>query len=602
MSRCPPGVYDWAGGVVSQPIPWIGDPGPGDEPATVPDQPGAAGERWLVATQLFPFGGVPVVLWGAKVTALAIKDLRLGANAVTVTVPATPVNMRILGQQMSEFDPQGRHLHSMGDAVRWEILVGSTLDGDLRWRFVVRDEVVPSGDVVTINAVGFVGGVTADRVIGAPTRLNMLDTAGDDDLGPIGSFDFGTLQGWSLVANGERFPSDEADAEIDGLHAVVVPGGVEGTHKVKLTGKPDRMHYLERRVRYTQIPRPWGQERVAGQAWVQLPAAGIDIEGYGLVTVGVEEPDGSVVYWPPNGPLGSDPEAGKVTADMVRGSFGRDPVVGVGKLPSPPYAVDICVRLHPTDETAATYYDGVKLLRHENTSTVTPKDLTRHVRKLFDTAQGGRLKSPWGIRIEYGTDTGIVEVGTWWHQDGQSLTDALRALCERGMDIWDQAGPGRVVVASKRRGAVRRDMPIHQWDLLGSVTWRIDPGSQRTAVRATSSASTVFSGADQGAIDLDAAFGQVIDVIMSAPVGMTPNQLARWTREQLGTLKLVQTTGTLLLPWRVGMRLSVGYSILVLARTGSAALKGWQRITQWQPDFARRFVAVDCGTDPDLGS
>jgi len=73
-------------------------------------------------------------------------------------------------------------------------------------------------------------------------------------------------------------------------------------------------------------------------------------------------------------------------------------------------------------------------------------------------------------------------------------------------------------------------------------------------------------------------------------------------RGQLGSLSVVPLTCTLPLRWSVGMRLGVGDSVRVAISSNAAGQKDWMRVTEWAPDFERRFVQVTFGTDPDDGS
>jgi len=136
----------------------------------------------------------------------------------------------------------------------------------------------------------------------------------------------------------------------------------------------------------------------------------------------------------------------------------------------------------------------------------------------------------------------------------------------------------------------------------GEPSWAVDIGALRTAIRASSSVSSVWGGSDEGAINRSAAGGQVIDAVISSPAGMTPKQLRAWARERLATLSVVPLTCTLPLRWQVGARLSVGDSVRVAISSNAAAQKDWMRVTEWSPQFDRRFVQVTFGTDPDDGS
>lgn len=311
---------------------------------------------------------------------------------------------------------------------------------------------------------------------------------------------------------------------------------------------------------------------------------------------------GGTEVWPAGRP---DLEAGVVESDMARGSYDPNPVEAIGYLPAPPYNVDVWVRLYPTDETEKTYYDGVQIIRRENTSTVDAVDYIRHPRQLFEHAQRGRMKTTtgapaWGVGYSYGTPSGVEAVGTWWHEDGQSLNDALEALAPH-VEVWDYPDGKRTVRAAKRRGAKRTDLQINPFDLLGEIRWQVDPGAQRTAIRATSSAGTIWGGADEGVSNTTQSDGQIIDVILSGPAGMTPEQLKAWATQQLGSLRLLQATATLIVRVPLGLRIQVGDSIRVAVVDASGGHYDWMRVHGWTPNFEAGFIALDVGTDPDLG-
>ncbi|HRW40516.1 MAG TPA: hypothetical protein P5193_03120 [Microthrixaceae bacterium] len=575
MTRLGCDVYDWVPGALLASVPWTA---PDAEPVRVPALPGERGEERLVAVADFPSGRFRGVLWDASFSQHD-RARHLGGNQLVVSAPASRRNMRIVGvAEPGEVDQFGGQLYNVSNAVSLELAVGSTVDGAVRRRYVVRDEVRVEKGRISISAVGWVGGLTSDRVIGAPTRRNLIVT------NP--SFEQGTLAGWRLHGD---------------VEAEVVAGGVDGNWCARARGTPGAA-WIERRVVYSQPERPWGRQRIAGAARVKLPT-GVDIEDYGLVTVAVV--NGGVVAWPD--PRRGDPEAAVVTGDMARGDWLDSPVVAFGYLPTPPYTADVWVRLHATDDVAWTYFDDGAIYRRENSSTVTSKDLVAHPTKLFDHAQNGREKYTegrprWGIGVVEGEPCGISRVGTWWHEDGERLDDALGELCDEGIDVWDLAGPGRRVASSKRQGRVRTDLRINEADVLGSFAWRLDPGAIRNAIRATSAAGSVWGGADEGLVDHDAAAGQVIDVVLSAPVGMSPAQLKVWLAAQMRSLTTEQAGMGLLVRWPMGQRVEVGDTVPVAARHRSAVLKDWLRITEWSPDQHCRFVAVTLGTDPERGN
>lgn len=563
--RC--GYQDYIGGDVTVPVPTTPDP---EEGYTPPTYDGAVGERLRALIGGFPTGRSPAILWDARVQ-VDIRSREAGGNSCTITAPASLQNMRIAGDRVTS------SLYTSKDAISREILVGSNADGKARWRFVIRDPWEQAGSEMTIKGVGLVGGLDGDVVIGSPERLNLLTYT-------TGSFERGNLTGWRVVG----------DLDVD-----VVAGGIDGDWKVRLRGVPNTLNYVEAKVRYTEPQaRPWGRQRVAATAYVQLPGYGIDIDDYTLVSVAVTYPDGTEVY--PNGP---DANAALVEGEMRRGAFSQDPVEAFGYLPSAtqPFTVDIRVRLYPTDETQFTYFDGVEIIRRENTSTVNPVDATRGYARLWDHAQRGRDKSAKGVIVSIGSPAGVEKVWTWWHEDGQSLPEATDALCGQGFEVYDFPSGRREIRATRRRGSKREDLQLNPWDIFGTVRYQNDPGAQRTALRAVSAAGSIWSGSDVGAVDLSQANGQAIDVVLSGPVGMTPGELRRWALGRLTDLLLRQITCTILVSWQTGQRISVGDTIRPTLVAGASIHRDWMRVHGWSPDPDLRWVAIDLGTDPALG-
>lgn len=559
------------GGEIGARIPTTPEPGPGYTP---PVYTGATGERLRALVGAFPTPTpahpAPVQLWDARVQ-VDIRSREAGGNSVSVTAPASLQNMRLLGDRVTD------ELYTSADAVSRQLIVGSTGDGKARWRFVIRDPWEHRGNTVSIKGVGIVGGLDGDVVIGAPTRLNLL---GSD----VGNFQSGTLAGWRTRGV---------------IQAQVVSGGPAGGHMVRLRGVPNTRNYIEAKVRYVEPQaRPWGRQKIAGSTYVQLPGPGLDIDEYTLASIAVTRPDGGEVY--PNGP---DEEAALVEGEMKRGSFTSDPLEAYGYLPSATtaFAVDVWLRLYPTDEVQWTYFAGNSIFRRENTSTVYDVDLVEHVRRLWDHAQTGRDKKPKSVVVSTGTPSGVTKVGTWWHEDGQSLPEAIDALCGQGIEVYDYPSGSLEVRATKRRGSVRNDLQINPWDIYGTVRYQNDPGAIRTRLRATSGAGSVWGGADVGAVRTAAANGQAIDVVVSGPTGMTPTELQRWADSRLTDMLVRQITCTILVSWQTGQRIGVGDTIRPTLVAGASIHRDWMRVHGWSPDPDLRWVALDLGTDPQLG-
>lgn len=564
--------YFWRGGDTVPQMPWEPEPDASWTPPVVPEQAGRQGDRWLVRVAEFPSGRDLGVLWDARVESVSERMRELGGNQVTISAPANAATMRMLGDPIGT---SGRY--SLAPMVARELLVGCSDTGLVRWRFVVRDVVQVSAGRIEVSGVGFIGGVTRDRVIGAPTRLNLLGDSGQ--FGP-------TLAGWTHVGPGT---SGTASGGVDDSGYYAWIKGVPG------------QSWLQRSIRWQLDAQPWQVRQWFGaQAHVWLPS-GLDLDGYGLLSLAVQDRATGQMWWDFRQPQG-DPEMGLVDTSMPTGQWVSDgPVTARGLLPRPPYDVNLIVRLHALHGSQETRFDDVRIVRPENTSTVIARDLVEHPRALFDHAQGGRDKSSWGVNVTTGAASGTVELGRWFHEDGQSMDEALAGVCDRGVEVWDLAGPSRTVRCAKRRGSVRHDVVLNQWDVLGRVSWQSDPGAQRSSARATSAAGGLWGGSDEGAINTTQSRGQVIDVVLSGPVGVTPAQLQQWLDGQLSSLMLLPTSATVLVSASWARRVTVGDTLRVRLSDDAAGLVDWVRISQmvWSPD--RGIVAIDFGTDPELG-
>lgn len=560
-------------------IPEEADPETGWAPPVAPPQPGRQSGRYVVWVGAFPTGRARGVMWQARIDSLQIPLREVGPNRIELSAPANEDTLRIWGDR-TPGETQGRGpLYSLRNSIGRELVVGHTSDGKVRWRFVVRDPARIVGGRLQVTGVGFVAGLTADRVIGAPTPLNRLGRQ-------VGSFEQGSLAGWTPR----------------GVEAQVLPGGPDGNWHVRVRsiGPPTIDKYLERRIRFNDDFLARSRSQEGAQAWVRLPQL-LDIDDMALLTIGIRKANGQVV-WPD--PRLGDPDAGVVSPDMRRGDWHPDPVTALAWRPPAPSTVDILIRLHPVSSTLYTGFDGVRSFGREATGVPWTDDRTRQLEALFNHAQRGREKSPWGLRVDVAEKLGISEQAVWWHEDGTPLDEAIEEVCGRfpGLEIWDHAASGRAVRVAKRRGRKRTDVQIHDWDVLGQITWQVDPGAQRTAVRAVSSASSLWGGSSEGAIDTRQSGGQVLDVVLTGPVGMTPGRLRAWAQEQVRSLALLPGTMTLLVRWELGQRLATGDTVRVAVRSRNAAHADWMRITRWQPDtVGRRWVAIDVGTDPDEG-
>jgi hypothetical protein len=226
---------------------------------------------------------------------------------------------------------------------------------------------------------------------------------------------------------------------------------------------------------------------------------------------------------------------------------------------------------------------GSKLFGRENTSTVVPRDQTSAIRKLFDHFQHGRGKSDWGVRVQPGPDRRREDhdvLARGRDLSGGSARAGVLDLQHRDLGLPVRWPDGGRCQASRVRSP-RRAIPW--WEVRGVVTWTMDPGAQRTAARGTSAAGSIWGGADEGAIDTSQSGGQIIDVILSGPVGMTPEQLRAWLVTQLGSLSRRQCTTTLIVSWELGQRLQCGDTVQVSIRSAHGGHTDWMRIHAMTP-------------------
>lgn len=582
-----PSIYGWRSGDFSTPIPGVPDPGPGFEPPAVPDQPGAQGEEFYVAVSSFgpgTPGEVRGILWGAVIETLTEADRQMGGNRLSVSVPTTPYNMAVWGGLSLEVDQEGQPLYHVRGSVARELLVGSNLDGRPMWRFFVRDEVRIEGGSMKINAVGIVGGLTSDRLMGSVRGpRNRLTVA-------RGSFEQGDLTRWEEVGDCE---------------AQIQSGGADGDYYVRLRGTPDGSNFLRASARWT-VPEevPEAGQMLAG-AYVRIPTAlGPEVEGYGLLEVRIFDYSTLEQLWPR--PNQGNPSAGVVLPDMQRGVWLADQVQAEGWGRWAPFDVIAEVRLYPLDETEWTHFDGVTLVTPTIAGLYAGIDRSFGVVTLFQDAQLGEDKSTWQVGVERREDVGsLPDPVLWLYDDNPPMDELLEALCaeEPPFEVWDDAANGRNVAVALRRGEVREDIRIQPWDVLAKVSWAVDPGAQRTAVRGQNvSGSSVLGSIDAGAIDTSAAGGHVIDVTLQGPKEMRQRALVSWVRQQLSRLSILQGSTTLMVTWRCGMRLSVGDTVRVAFSDGQAVHTDWMRVMSKTPDLrGLSGVLLVLGTDVELG-
>lgn len=548
-----------------------GPPGPGYVPPVVP--PGSVGEEFTVAVGEFTTGRLRGHLWGARMTYGRATRGR-GHGRISLEVPITPGNMRVLGEPTGRVDQWGNDLRRL-DPIRWELVVGSTLVGTTD-RYIVRDPVQRQGDVLMIDGRS-IEDLPRDRIVGAATRQNKIPAE-------IADFRFGLL-GWTKVGD---------------CDATVVTGGPSGKRYVRLTGTPGKA-WLETTVLLKDSrERPWGRKRVGALVIPKLPAG--DWNEYTLLSVGVVGQDDGKLWWPD--PDDGDPGDGAATSEMATGRWLSDArVEAYGLLPKAPYKARVTLRLHALSTTLPVEFDAPAIIERENTSTGDTVDLNRAVERLWAFFDHGREQSPTGVQVLRGEPTGVEEVVTFWHEDHTSGPEALEAVCGRsdGPDYWFH-GPGRRIKVGKRRGSKRTDLgPIHAWDLVGRVEWSLDPGQQKSALQAVSGGNTLWSGADTGAIDVSETHGIIIAATVSAPVGMNPNRLDAWVKAELRRQRSLPCTASLPLTVDHGRRIAVGDSIRLAIELGDGLeLAGWFRVTAWQYDVQAGVVTVDVGSDPDL--
>ena len=573
-------VYPYSSGEFVPPVPGAPDPGPGTGAPAVPDQPGEQGYEWLVAVANFGSVGNNLrgIFAGAVIESLTICVRELGPQRVDIRVPATAHNLRVWGTVTSEVDQAGGPLAHVRGSVAREILIGSSEDGLVRWRFFCRDEVRVEGGFLRISAVGIVGGLTADRVLGSIRGPHSLMT---------GSFEWGDLRGWAA----------------NGVTAEVVPGGVDVGHCVRIRGNPDGVNCLQAHVRWT-VPASLEFGNLLASAYVRLPNIGAEIEGYGLMTVTVTEVVSGNQIWPWPG-RGND-RAAVVDMDMPRGTWLADQIVAGGGAGPAPFDVWVDVKLFPLSATEWTYFDKVHLFPLSFFRVLDIRDRADAVRDLMVEAQSGRDKRSWGVGVIKKSSMGTLPDHRQWSTDeNPRLDEILEELLAEDPpgEVWDDAETGRNIAAGARRGQVRSDLVIQPWHVLGRARWTVDPGAQATGLRAqNASGASVLGAIDVGVIDTSRSGGHLMEVVLRGPSAMRQRDLGVWVRRQLERMSILQGSTSLLLRWDVGMRLAVGDSVRVAVTDGAAMHVDWMRVMSWQPDLVGQAgVLVQFGTDVDLG-
>jgi hypothetical protein len=291
---------------------------------------------------------------------------------------------------------------------------------------------------------------------------------------------------------------------------------------------------------------------------------------------------------------------------MDRGDWFEDQVQCAAWGKWAPFDLNVRVRLYPTSPTQWTHYDRTISAVPEIGGLFAGIDRTWAVDALFKEAQLTRDKSSWGVGVVRKGNVGSLPAPLMFNFDeNPSMDEVLEEILsdEPPFDVWDDAELGRNVACGPRRGQVRTDLVIQPWDVLGKVSWTIDPGAQRTAVRGTNvSGSSVLGSIDAGEIDTSAAAGQVIEVKLQGPRNMKQRALISWVRQQLATLSVLQGSTTLLLSWDKGMRLTCGDTIEVALIDGQAVHVDWMQLITWTPDLKNQSaVLVQLGTDIEMG-
>ena len=540
------------------------EPGPGVEFPVPPQGHGAQGTEWALAVCSFPTPTLRGVLWDAVFT-YGRQTFGRGPATIDVTVPATESAMRILGLSTPHRDQHGRTLYRF-DPLRIELAV--TVDGKVTDRYVVRGDVTREGGMLRFT------GHTHDkliheRVLGPANRRNSLNGVNFD----------ASLSGWQTRG---------------GASMTAVAGGPSGTHHMRLTGPVGS--YAFKTARMTRPTPQEGRQAVRGSVLVNIPSG--DWDRYAAVSINVRDRVSGRQWWPMDD--GRDSEFGLIDGAWRRDVWLSDEVTARGWLPPAPFDAYVELRLMALGPSTPIKFAQPVLWRRGHTGTDYDRDLIYAPIVLLRNAQVGRDKSTWNIECIAGTPTGVEETVTWWHGDKRSLIDCLSDVLDRedGPEVWFD-GSRRAFRSSARRGAVRTDIIVFPWDVLGGPRWEQDSAAQKSQLHAVSAASSVFGGADIGVTDTSHTSGQIIEVVAQGPAGKTPNALRQWARQQLARSSIAPTTASLPLRWELGRRIAVGDQIRVVQANGSEVSAVWMRATGWRCDPQRRVVTVDFGNDPN---
>lgn len=447
------------------------------------------------------------------------------------SVAGTLLGISAAGHPVYEWDPKG-------------YILTIEVDGLAVWSGMFRRPVPIGGGQVGL-AVSQPSAVFAERILGLAEQLDLL--------GDVGSFESGSLAGWTI-------PS--------GVSATIVTDGVRGTKAL----------------------------RVIGDGWVSSPKVAADgAAGYSRTAEGAafgrwadDIPVGAVVVRTRARRVGASNdydfnytgEASGVRPDDDDGWTGEPVTSGARMAPqAAPHLLWTEVR---SFAGAYSYYDLVTLRQGITTGFPpgTERDYAEYVeriiRDLNSSAYGG---SDTGIRTRIVSMTGNqpVQAMRWAHNQRSAVRDVLSMVLDAdgGPECRFTAGWTMEILA--RLGADRTDIALSASDLL-EPGWEIDPGAQVDDFVADTGRGSGTSWVSATVSQPVVSDRHRIIAVVTAPVDRSLNEVEQWAARQARVAARLHVTKEAVVSWSLGAQIAEGDVLWVIDHDGLHGLSRQMRV------------------------
>lgn len=544
----------------------------GDQPVYVPDSAGVH-RMQVVARSIISRQWLGEILSAVVDSPISGPDIN-GSGSVTLKVALDDPSIDALGGNPVTYGTDTYRQWALID-VEFHIYE----DGACVGIFVAGDDVREDGSFGTIPCVTKVDGLFSGRTLGDGKSTDLLAGrgffAGTGDLRDYGFYAIGDLE-WEFTepygsyGRGIRYRGQAFDSE-----------GREKDHlkiaKNMATAKTTTFHNLVRTVAFVRVPTTANDDQlVLSQETFEI---------------------GEAKRYNPPPYDGLDEQGGSVDDDTELGQYSV--FTAFSQLPLGPHQAVTVSKAYPLSQSAWTYMWGMVQIQRDNLSTGVERDLVYHLRTLLRDAQDpAKGKSSWGLAVKVTGLSGIEEVGTWWREDNQPLTDALDAITSRyeGPDpVWvDFQGRARV---DARRGSVRTDFVLTDDNVIKWEDWTTNVRSQVSEVRTETDLGSDYWRQQVVVRDTSRTSGHVIERITRGPNGMRLRQLEEFTKADHYQHSQPQETTRAWVTYETGYSVSVGDSFRVYREMGRKRGDRTMRVTNRTLDHQRRMIVLDLGTD-----